>query len=219
VDPRAQLLPLLSTRPEPGADDQPLALAPKLGVALADFNLDGRTEVFSGQAAAELHLNKFESGRVFARTPAVWWLNGGNWQTVLPDPANPWVAPLTARGIAVADFDGDGDGDVIVAQNNASPVLLRNDQRPGLPWLRLRLVATRSQPDAGGARVEVHTPRRVFTQTVAPVLGFMAQSESTLTFGLGEDARVRKIIIQWPSGQTQELRPEALNRTLVIREP
>ena len=219
VDPRAQLLPLISARPESGADDQPLALAPKLGVALADFNLDGRTEVFSGQAAAELHLNKFESGRAFARAPAVWWLNGGSLQAVMPDPANPWVAPLTARGIAVADFDGDGDGDVIIAQNNASPVLLRNDQRPGLPWLRLQLIATRSQPDAGGARVEVHTPRRVFTQTVAPVLGFMAQSESTLTFGLSEDARVRKILIQWPSEQTQELRPDALNRTLVIREP
>ena len=35
----------------------------------------------------------------------------------------------------------------------------------------------------------------------------------------GAAARVRKVVIQWPSGQTQELRPEALNRTLVIREP
>jgi hypothetical protein len=121
--------------------------------------------------------------------------------------------------VAVADFDGDGDDDVVVAQNNGAPVFLRNEQRAGLPWLRLRLVATRSQPEAGGARVEVHTPRRVFTRTVAPALGFMAQSESTLTFGLGEDARVRKVVIQWPSGQTQELRPEALNQTMVVREP
>jgi len=80
-------------------------------------------------------------------------------------------------------------------------------------------VATRSQPEAGGARVEVHTPRRILARTVAPAMGFMAQSESTLTFGLGEDTRVRKIVIQWPSGQKQELRPEAINQTLVIREP
>ena len=217
AEPRAQFLPSFSVGP--GADDQPLALAGKLGVAVADFNLDGRPEVFSGQGAAELHLNKFEPGRAFARPPAVWWQSGHDWQIALPDPANPWAAPLNARGIAVADFDGDGDTDVVIAQNNASPVLLRNDQRPGLPWLRLQLVATRSQHEAGGARVEVHTPRRVFTQTIAPVLGFMAQSESTLTFGLGDDARVRKIVIQWPSGQTQELRPDGLNQTLVIREP
>ena len=47
----------------------------------------------------------------------------------------------------------------------------------------------------------------------------MAQSESVLTFGLGEDTRVRKIVIQWPSGQRQEFRPEAINQTLTIREP
>jgi enediyne biosynthesis protein E4 len=106
-----------------------------------------------------------------------------------------------------------------VAQNNGGPLLLRNDQRTGLPWLRLRLIATHSQPEAGGARVEVHTPRRILIQTVAPSLGFMAQSESLLTFGLGDDARVRKIVIQWPSGQEQEVRPDGLNQTLVIREP
>jgi hypothetical protein len=85
--------------------------------------------------------------------------------------------------------------------------------------LRVRLVATRSHPEAGGARVEVHTPRHILVRTVAPVLGFMAQSESELTFGLGEDTRVRKLVILWPSGQRQELRPEAINQTLVIREP
>jgi hypothetical protein len=26
-------------------------------------------------------------------------------------------------------------------------------------------------------------------------------------------------VIYWPSGQRQELRPEAINQTLVIREP
>ena len=219
ADPRTQILPAFSVRPAASPEDQPLALADKLGFALADFNLDGRTEVFSGQGAAELHLNKFEAGRDFARAPALWWQRGNDWLPVAATATDPWARPFTARGVAVADFDGDGDADVVIAQNNGHPVLLRNDQRPGLPWLRLQLVATRSQPEAGGARVEVHTPRRILTQTVAPALGFMAQSESTLTFGLGDDARVRKIVIQWPSGQTQELRPDALNQTLVIREP
>jgi len=121
--------------------------------------------------------------------------------------------------VAVADIDGDGDSDVIIAQNNGPALLLRNDQRAGLPWLRLKLIATRSHSEAGGARVEVHTPRRILVQTVAPAMVFMAQSESVLTFGLGEDTRVREIVIRWPSGQRQELRPAAISQTLVIREP
>lgn len=218
-DPRSLLLPRLVTQLGRTSEDQPLALAGKLGAAVADFNLDGRNVIFSGQGAAEAQLNKFEAGRDFARVPAALWQKGDAWAAAAWSPANTWTHPLVARGVAVADFDGDGDVDVVIAQNNGAPLVLRNDQRLGLPWLRLQLTATRSQPEAGGARVEVHTPRRVLVQTVAPALGFMSQSESTLTFGLGEDARVQKIVIRWPSGQRQELRAAGLNRTLVIREP
>lgn len=194
-----------------------LPLAAQLGVVVLDLDLDGRLELFSGQGRAEPGTSRFETGRDFAATPRVFWPQGRAWLP-LPD-AETALPPLTARGVAAADFDGDGDPDLVIAQNNAPVVLLRNEQRTGSPWLRLHLVATRSAPGAAGARVEVHTPRRVLTQTAGPALGYMAQSESILTFGLGEDARVRKIVIQWPSGQVQEVRPPGLNRTLEIREP
>ena len=197
------------------------SLASRLGVATADFDLSSRLELFSGEGAIEPNINKFEDGRDFSRKPSVLWNTGREWLAAKPKAGEATAAfpAVTARGIAVADFDGDGDLDVVIAQNNGSPIFLRNDQHLGLPWLRVHLTATRSQPEAGGARVEVHTPRRIMAQTVAPALGFMAQSESTLTFGLGEDARVRRIVIRWPSGQVQEVKPEGLNRTLEIREP
>ncbi len=193
------------------------ALETRLGVVLADLDLDGRMEIFSGQGRTEASINRFDAGRAFAAPARVLWSSGGTWQDLADESVV--LPPLVARGVAAADFDGDGDPDVVIAQNNGPAVLLRNEQRAGLPWLRLQLIATRSEPGAGGARVEVHTPRRVLAQTVAPALGFMAQSESTLTFGLGDDARVRRIVIEWPSGQVQELKPDGLNRTLTIREP
>ena len=199
-----------------------LHLPAKFAVAAGDFNLDGQIEFFSGQGLAEPDINKFEQGREFQSVPRLYWKSSQGWQVAgatVSESSNAWMQPLTARGVATADFDGDGDLDVVIAQHDGPPLLLRNDQRLALPWLRLQLIATRSQPEAGGARVEVRTPRRILAQTVAPAMGYMAQSESVLTFGLGDDARVRKIVIYWPSGQRQEIRPEAINRTLVIREP
>lgn len=195
-----------------------LPLASRLGVVATDLDLNGRFEVFSGEGRAEPGVNRFENGRDFARAPQVFWPQGETWRPLF-GAGDPAPAAATARGVATADFDGDGDADFVVAQHNGAPVLLRNDARTAAPWLRLRLTATRSEPAAAGARIEVHTPRRVLAQTVAPVLGYLAQSDATLTFGLGEDARVRKIVIQWPSGQVQELKPDTLNRTLEIVEP
>ncbi len=196
-----------------------LHLLGKVGAALLDYEFDGHLVLFSGNGHAEPDLNKFEQGRNFSAPPQLFLSRNNRWLPAPVAEGGTWARPLVARGIAVADLDGDGDADVIIVQNDGPALILRNDQRSGLPWLRLRLIATRSQPDAGGARVEVHTPRRILTRTVAPAMGFMAQSETTLTFGLGDDARVRKIVIQWPSGQRQELRQSTVNQTVTIREP
>jgi enediyne biosynthesis protein E4 len=210
----------LALSPASGDDDAKCRLGEKLGLALLDYDLDGRMDILAGNGLAEPGINRFEHGRAFAFAPSLQWSDGHDW-TKAPSPAGPGAlsAPLTARGVAVADIYGDGNLDVVIAQNGGRPRLLRNDQRVHHSWLRIDLIGTHCQRDAGGARVEVHTPRGVLVQTMEPAMGFMAQSEKTLTFGLGEDDRVRLIVVRWPGGLRQEVRPEGINRRLVITEP
>ncbi|HET7538160.1 MAG TPA: VCBS repeat-containing protein, partial [Candidatus Didemnitutus sp.] len=140
-------------------DDARAHLDTKQGVALLDYDLDGHLDAFSGDGRAEPDVNKFEADRQFAAAPRVLW-NPGDGRLV-PAPGvtgtegDAWTKPIVARGIAVLDIDGDGDDDVVIAQNNGPALVLRNDHRDATPWLRIRLVATRGSPDAGGARVEV----------------------------------------------------------------
>ena len=206
---------------EDNHDESVLSLRAKLGLGLLDYDHGGRLELFSGNGRAEPDVGKVEPGRDWAAVPQLLWNRGRFWMPAVAVGAEAagWANLTVARGVAVADLDGDGNSDIIIAQNNGPAVVLRNDQRTGRPWLRVALIATRTHWEAGGARVEVHTPRRVLVRTMAPAMGFMAQSESVLDFGLGEDARLRKLVVYWPSGQRQELRPVAINQTLVIREP
>jgi hypothetical protein len=195
-----------------------VSLGSKLGGAVLDYDLDGRIDVFVANSKAEADVNRFEQGRDFSSAASLLWNRGNDWIEAPVASGTNIPSFSAARGVATADFDGDGDADVVVTQHDGSPRLLRNEQREGLPWLQIDLVATRGPREAGGARVEVYTPTRILTQTAGPALSFMAQSTSTLTFGLGDDARVRKVVVHWPSGARLSMRPEGVNRKFVIVE-
>lgn len=216
TDGRSGALQALSAmvRGEPG---DVVELSGKLGVALLDYDLDGRRDVLSANGRAEPDTNRFRDVRAFGATPELRWNRGGEWVGVLAGADQQWAAPLVGRGVAAGDLDGDGDLDVLIAQSGAGPRVLRNEQKGG-QWLGIDLVAKHGVREAYGARVEVHTPRRVHVQTVMPEVTYMAQSAGGLTFGLGDDARVRRVVVHWPDGTRQEFRPEAVNRRWVVEQ-
>lgn len=222
-DDRLRLLHSLAAAavvPDPAEPGAAVALESRLGLALADFDRDGRLEALSGSGRIEPEVNRFELGRDFAAPPRLLWRDAtGAWTWSASDDPAPWARPLQTRGVAVGDLDGDGDLDAVLTQFDGSPVVLRNDSRGELPWLAIELVMPPGQGVVSGARVEVHTPRRIHLRTHAPAMGLFAQSSGSLFFGLGDDARVRRIVVTWPGGYRQEVRPEGINRRLTIRRP
>jgi hypothetical protein len=213
---RFRALRAVGAREETGTG---VRLATRMGIAFLDYDLDGRMDVFSAEGRAEPELNRFDDGRVFAAAPGLWWNSGDGWVRAPASVDARWQTPLTARGVVAADLDGDGDLDVVIAQNRGPAKILRNDQQLNTAWLRIQLVGTRSPRDGTGARVEVFTPSRTQTMLAAPAMGYLSQSESVLTFGLGEDARVRRVRVLWPSGQRQDVVPDRINQRLIITEP
>jgi len=61
------------------------------------------------------------------------------------------------RGAAFADFDGDGRVDVVATRLNGLAVLFINRSAPQNHWLALKLVGTRSNRDAIGAKLHLVT--------------------------------------------------------------
>ena len=108
------------------------------------------------------------------------------------------------RSFAVFDLDADGDQDLAIMAARQAPQLriFRNNATENTS-MGLRLTGTKSNRDAVGARVIIETETFTRTKIVQAGSGFLSQRSKELLFGLGANARVRKIIVDWPSGDTQ----------------
>jgi hypothetical protein len=114
--------------------------------------------------------------------------------------------PKVGRGLAYADFDGDGDLDLLLTTNHGPAYLFRNDQRTGNHSIRFRLLGTQSNHDAIGATVRIECAGISQSRMVKSGSSYLSQSELPLTFGLGKNDHVDRIVIQWPNGRAEEFK-------------
>ena len=122
------------------------------------------------------------------------------------------------RGAAFGDFDRDGRMDMVVTRLNESPIVLRNATPAAGHWIVLRLEGTRSNRDGIGARVHLVSPSGEQWNRVTTSVGYAGSSDRTVHFGLGKDARVTTIEIEWPSGARQVLRDVPADQYMRVEE-
>ena len=132
------------------------------GVGFVDLDNDGWLDLFlvNGHVYPEVERLKTEAGykqrKVVYRN-----LGNGRFEDVTAKLGPPVTTPAAGRGAAFADFDNDGDIDVIVNNMNATPDLFRLDvRRTARTGCTLKLVGTRSNRSAIGARVRALSRRR-----------------------------------------------------------
>jgi enediyne biosynthesis protein E4 len=124
----------------------------------------------------------------------------------------------SSRGAAFGDYDDDGDIDVLVVNLNDRPTLLRNDTVSGNHWITIRLVGTKSNRDAIGARIELAAAGRKQTAEVRSGASYISDNDRRAHFGLGSADRIDQVLIRWPSGLVETVKDLAVDRFYIVRE-
>jgi len=112
---------------------------------------------------------------------------------------------LTApRGLIAADVYGDGAADLIVTQEGAAPVLLKNVGAQKNHFARIDLTGLADNKTALGAKVEVFADGQWQKFEVAGASGYATQGPPQVLVGLGQAEGIDLLRILWPTGVLQD---------------
>jgi enediyne biosynthesis protein E4 len=188
------------------------------GCVFADCDLDGSLDLIAVNGHIDDTVRNVRNVG-YAQPPQLFINNGkGKFREAGGEAGGGFSLPKVGRGLAVGDFDRDGDQDILMTTNNGSAYLFRNDQTAGNRSIRFRLVGTKSNRDAIGARVKVFSGGVMQTRMVRSGSSYLSQSEMPATFGVGKRDKIERVVIDWPSGRSEEYKDLSAGHAYEVTE-
>ncbi|MCH8924044.1 MAG: ASPIC/UnbV domain-containing protein [Planctomycetes bacterium] len=123
--------------------------------------------------------------------------------------------PDDGRGVALVDWDLDGDLDLWISNRSGPQVrMFRNDLETPNQFVAVKLQGDTCNRDAIGARLELHLKGESvpLLRTLRAGDGFLSQSSKWIHFGLGETAKIDRLVVKWPGGVDEEFRDLTADR-------
>jgi enediyne biosynthesis protein E4 len=189
------------------------------GTQFIDYDNDGWLDIFTVNGHVYPEMDRPGTGTSFYQRPLLF-RNEGNlrFEEVGESSGEDMKKRYNARGSAYGDFDNDGDIDVLVNNIDGPPRLFRNDGGNQLNWLEIKLIGTRSNRDAVGARLTLRAGGLRQIREIKAGGSFASTSDPRAHFGLGKATKVDSLEIRWPSGTLETLKDLPVNKFLTLTE-
>ena len=183
------------------------------GTKFFDYDNDGWVDLFVANGHVYPQLPSYRQPRL---------LQHNNRDGTFTEVASEFGTVLTenraSRGVAFGDIDNDGDIDLLIADLDGPPQLLRNDNGNANNSILVKTVGVKSNRDGIGARVKVVSGDLTQVDEVRSGDSYISQSDMRLHFGLEKRTKVDVIEVRWPSGTVDKISGVGVNRIVTIKE-
>jgi hypothetical protein len=190
------------------------------GLKFFDYDNDGHLDLILANGEPDDLIGQLDPRVSYKEPLLLFHKNASKFDNVSAEAGPAFRRSMSGRGLAIGDFNNDGAIDVLVSCNNEPPVLLRNNAAGKNHWLGLKLVGSKSNIDAIGARVSWQAGD--LKRTIWKVGGgsYLSYHDPRLVLGIGQRSKIDSIEIRWPqpSGLVQRMTDLPIDRYITIHE-
>jgi hypothetical protein len=190
------------------------------GLKFFDYDNDGNQDLFIANGHPDDLIDVLYPSVTYREPPLLFHNTGTELRNVSQESGPIFATPMASRGLALGDFNNDGAIDVLIANNNEPPVLLRNEAGAQNNWLGLCLVGKKSNIDAVGARITYQAGDLKRKRMKVGGGSYLSSHDPRVVLGLGKQTKLDWIEIQWPqpSGLSERFTGLPINRYITIIE-
>ncbi|HKE26252.1 MAG TPA: CRTAC1 family protein [Bryobacteraceae bacterium] len=173
------------------------------GLKFFDYDNDGLLDLILANGHPDDMVDSY-SPQVRYKEPILLFHNDGGRLNDVSETAGPaFQQSFPARGLAIGDYDNDGLPDVLIGNNGARPVLLRNHTAQRNHWLGIKLVGKTSNRDAIGARLAWSVGGLTSKRLKNNGGSYLSSHDPREIIGIGKASKLDWLEIQWPAPSRQ----------------
>lgn len=190
------------------------------GLKFFDYDNDGVLDLFLANGHPDDMIDNYSQQVKYKEPLLLFRQENGKFRNVSDEAGPVFSKPFPARGVTVGDYNNDGRLDIVVGNNGGAPVLLKNNAGQGNHWLGVKLVGTRCNRDAIGARITWSAAGITRSRLKNSGGSYLSSHDPREILGIGAAPKIDWVEVRWPgpSGRIDRYTNLPIDRYITLAE-